>query len=118
MSKKLVKGMHGVILVEFVVCFAIVTSVMACIMEAAVTMTKVSGALNRRRVESVEYSSVLNEINAGAILPEADSGRWIVTIYPCGAGFGVNSSRVSVLDRDDVSGTPTEMSLWEISARK
>jgi hypothetical protein len=109
--------MPGSVLVELIICFVAVTSILACVMRAATVTVKVSAALCRGRAEIEGYSSMLREINSGVISSDADRGQWSVNVAHGGGDGSPGPLRVTVTERGDLSRVQAELSLWRMNNR-
>jgi hypothetical protein len=116
-SRRAVGKMPGSALVELVICFVAVTSILACVMRSAAVAVKISAALCRERTEIEGYSSMLREINAGVISSDADRGLWSVRVANGGGDGSPGPLRVTVTERGGLSRVQAELSLWRINSR-
>jgi hypothetical protein len=105
------------ILLEFVIGFALIMSVLACILQAFQISQEVLARLNGRIVEIEDYSSMLNEINSGVLSADAERGRWRVKIEPC-AVKNITVSQVRILERGYADSPQIEWKLWKIMGRR
>jgi hypothetical protein len=119
-AKRAPKGFVGWILAEILCSVIIVSTIAACITESTSMITQISRWAQRRRVQSLDFWSLANEIAHSDTSGDIRRGVWTAKIVGFTHKNGMKFSDVSFVAEDSVISGRGDLrwKSWKIAGRR
>jgi hypothetical protein len=117
--KKMAKCSVGWVLAEILCSVIIVSTVAACVTESTSMMVRVSRWIQHRRVQSVAFWSLANEIAHSGTSGDFSRGAWTAKVVDFTHETGMGFSDVSLVAENPVipGGGDIRWKSWKIAGR-